>query len=293
MVTGDHELFPSASQWPAHADLVDGLRREVEAAADWRWLELSCSLASGRVDEFSDVDAGIGHDLEADDLAARGLSLVHAIGSAEDVLVHADECWPPGIIRLAVEYRSGVQLDLVLMPATRRLGLPDGALALVDKDGVLAQSWTPPVAEAAPEQVREWLMLGWWALSHTAKYVHRQSLFEAIEALHEARRQALRLFAAAHHVPFPSFGLVSLLDFEPFELPTGLEATYAPPNDGAVVLEAASALADLLDSAALGAAETFDTDLTTQWASIVRQRLITAEQPQRNSTRYEASAGPR
>jgi hypothetical protein len=31
-----------------------------------------------------------------------------------------------------VEYTSGVQLDLVLMPALERQGIPDGDLAIVD-----------------------------------------------------------------------------------------------------------------------------------------------------------------
>jgi hypothetical protein len=273
-VRSEHgEVFPSASDLPLHSDLVDALRREVEATAGWRWLELSCSLASGRGDRFSDIDAGIGHEVAIDDLAGRGSDLVHAIAPTVDVLVHADEAWPPGIVRLAVEYRNGVQLDLVLMPSTRRPGLPDGALAVVDKDGLLAQPWTPPVATATAEQAREWVMLGWWALSNTAKYLQRQSLFEAIESLHEARRRALRLYAVANRIPYPSFGLVSLLDFEPFDLPHDLESTYSLPDDPTGVLGSALAVADLLDSVAEGAGDSLAADLATPWATVARSRL--------------------
>lgn len=278
-MSGHDEVFPSASDLPAHSNLVDALRREVEAAAAWRWLELSCSLASGRGDQFSDIDVHIGHELPVEELASRGSDLVHAISSTIDVLVHADEAWPPGILRFAAEYQNGVQLDLVLMPSTRKPGLPDGAIALVDKDGLLAQNWTPPVATATAEQAREWAMLGWWALSNTAKYLRRRSLFEAVESLNEARHHALRLFAVAHRVPYPSFGLVTLLDFEPFDLPDDLLSTFSLPNDPAAVLRAALAVADLLDSVGEGAGHSLAADLTTPWAAIARTRLAATQQP--------------
>lgn len=263
---------------PKHSSLIEALRREVESSDWWRWLELGCSLAAGRGDEQSDVDVAVGHRLmNGPELEAAGNALVRGIGSPSGVLVHAEASWPEHIIRFAVEYETGVQLDLVLMPADHRPGLPDGSVAVVDKDGLLADVWTPPVAEATAEQARQWTMLGWWALSNVAKYVRRTSLFEAIDALTDARTQALRLFAVGRGIPYAAFGLTSLLDFEPFEVPDRLAVTYAGPSDPDAVLDAAWAVWDLLDAAASAAAAELDVDLTTAWADIARARLRAAD----------------
>lgn len=172
--------------------------------------------------------------------------------------------------------RPGVQLDLMLMPAERRPGLPQSSVALVDKDGLLADVWTPPVAEATADQAREWTMLGWWALSNVAKYVRRASLFEAVAALADARAHALRLFAVARGIPYPAFGLTSLLDFEPFELPDELRATYALPSQPDAVIDAAWAVSDLLGAGAADVGRKFGVDLATAWAGIARARLRAA-----------------
>lgn len=271
---GADQLLPFASELPVHAAVIDGLRRQVERSDQWRWLELSCSLASGRGDEHSDVDAAIGHTLAAEDLESSGEELVRSVTPVVDLLVHVGPGWPPESCRVAVEYEVGVQLDLLLMPASRRQGLPNGAMAIVDKDDVLVDPWTPPVAAPPTEQeAREWVMLGWWAISDTAKHLRRGSLFEAVERMSEARQHALRLFAASHEIPYPSFGMVSLLDFEPFELPVALERTYAVPGSAASVLTAALAIADLLDATTSATAETVDVQLLSPWAEIGRQRL--------------------
>lgn len=264
---------------PRHAEVIDALRREVETSGAWRWLELSCSLASGRGDDLSDVDVGIGHDLAVDELRPSGLLLIEALGTPLDVLVHRQDSWPPGILRFAVEYASSVQLDLVIMPAGHRPGLPEGSIAVVDKDSRLSEAWTPPVATVEGEQAREWAMLGWWALSNTAKYVRRQSLFEAVESLSESRTQALRLFAAGRRVPYPSFGLTTLLNFEPFELPAQLEDTYSLPTDPGRIIAAAWAMADLLRSTSSAAGEALGQDLSTPWQAVAESRLQLAGEP--------------
>ena len=192
--------------------MIGALEAAVRAAGTWRWLEGCCSLAAGRGDEVSDVDAGIGYGAALDPatLDSLGHELVHAAGEPIDVVAHVVPGWPPETRRFAVEYRNGVQLDLVLMPAARRVGLPTGDVAVVDKDGNLAQSWTPPVANPpTAAEAREWLLLGWWALSDVAKYVRRRS-------------------------------------FPPYELPPNLAATYATPTSAQQVLAAANAIADLL-----------------------------------------------
>ena len=261
---------------PAHSALIERLLEEVEAGEAWRWLDLCCSLASGRGDELSDIDVGVGHRVDAEELGARGIELVEAVGANHGVLVHAEDRWPSGVLRFAVEYRSGVQLDLVAMPAEHRPGLPDASIALVDKDGDLGESWTPPVATATATQAREWIMLGWWAVSNIAKYLRRGSLFEAVEALRDARTQCLRLHAVGQGIPYPAFGLTSLLDYEPYEVPDQLAAAHAIPESPADVLKAAWAVVGLLDSSAEHAAAALDTDLSTPWAAVARVRLEAA-----------------
>ena len=285
------------SDLPNHARLIEQLRLAVVDDDRWRWLELSCSLAAGRGDRWSDIDVGIGHDVADELLRTAGLDLVERIGSAVDVLVHADPAWPDGILRFAVEYSValpaatghaavddgiGIQLDLVFMPAGHRPGLPDGSQVLVDKDDHLSTIWTPPVARATAEQAREWTMLGWWALSNVAKYLQREARYEAVAALEEARTQTLRVFAAARAVPYPAFGLTTLLDAEPAVLPDRLDATYAAPDDPDGILAAAFAIVELLTAAADEAGVRLERDLSTPWATTVVARLgHVGEQPLR------------
>ncbi|MGQ0615750.1 MAG: hypothetical protein ACT4PW_01970 [Acidimicrobiia bacterium] len=266
---------------PLQAAVVERLESLVQRSPRWRWLEVSCSLAAGRGDELSDVDAGIGYggELHVSDLDAAGLAVVAEVGHATDVLLQVMPGWPIDIRRLAVEFEEGVQLDLVIMPSERRVGLPTGAVAVVDKDGRLESPWTPPVEDVpTPDVAREWLMLGWWALSDVAKYLRRESVFEAVERLVEARQQALRLYAVGERTPFPSFGLVSLLDFPPYRLPERLGATYSLPRQRGEVLRAALATADLLEDAGRDAAQTLGSVLSTPWADAARLRLAAVAQ---------------
>ena len=271
------ELVPGADALPRQRQVLQRLRNEVVRGDQWRWLELGCSLAAGRGDQYSDIDAGIGYaaPLEPAQLDQEGSALVAAAGEVVDQLVHAVPGWSPQVRRFAVEYASGVQLDLVLMPAQERPGLPPGGLALCDKDGQLATAWRPPAADPpSAAQAREWTMLGWWAISDVAKYLRRASWYEAAERVGEARQQALRLFAAARRVPYPVFGLVSLLDTEPAELPRGLDRTYCEPTGPEPVAAAALATADLLAAAAADAAVVLQADLDTAWEATARRRLV-------------------
>jgi hypothetical protein len=135
------------SQLPHQAAVIDRLREVVAEPDEWRWLEVCCSLDGA------------------------GRAVVEQCGIVTDALAHVMPGWPPETRRLAVEFDTGVQLDLVLMPSTRRSGLPTGAIAVVDKDRRLTRPWQPPAEDApSPALAREWLMLGWWALSDVAKY---------------------------------------------------------------------------------------------------------------------------
>ncbi len=52
-------------------------------------------------------------------------------------------------------------------------------------------------------------------------------MLEALEQLNRARERVLQLWAVAEQVPYPAFGLVSLLDNPGASLPPAIEATYA------------------------------------------------------------------
>jgi hypothetical protein len=96
--------------------------------------------------------------------------------------------------------------------------------------------------------VREWAFQGWCALADLGKYLRRDSLWEALNRLHDARAELWRLRALAAAVPDPQYGVTSLLDFAPAAVTPELAATVAtldPPS----LLTAARQLANLLTEA--------------------------------------------
>jgi hypothetical protein len=262
---------------PRHAAVITALAAAVEANDVWSSLLVGCSLGSERGDEWSDIDAGLAYrtPLDADDLDDAGRDLIASAGTVIDVLVHRLDGMDDTCRRFAVEYADGIQLDLAVVPApwqrTRSRDIP-----IVDKDGDLEHLVEAPAEltrTRARQQLREWVMLGWWAVSDVAKYIERDSLFEAAARIESIRGQALRVHAFAENIPDPVHGLTSLLDYPPFELPPGLRDTYCRPDDRASVVDAAHAAAALLASAAEHAAKQSAIDLSTPWASTARQRL--------------------
>ncbi len=241
----------------------------------WRFLEVGCSLGAGGGDELSDIDAGLGYDgIDVSILHDAAREFAVQIGEPVDFVVHRMESWPDAICRIAAEYDEGIQLDLVLMPAAGRSGLPDRSFAVIDKDQRLSDVVAPTVRNPPSTDVaREWVVLGWWAIATADKYVRRRSLFEAVRAIDEARAYALRLWAAGAGVPYPSFGVTSLLDFPPFELPGQLAATYALPEDPNAVAAANRSTADLLAAASASASATLGGEVKSPLASTVRGRL--------------------
>jgi hypothetical protein len=162
----------------------------------------------------------------------------------------------------------------VLLPAEWRDGVPDRTCVVVDKDGRLGTPWTPPSRRPPDEaMLREWMFLGWWALSASAKYLSRQSLVEAVEALGEARKHALQLYAVSRSVPYPGFGLVSLLDFPPFELPPSLVDTYCRPSDFASVLAAVRTCTDLMERSCADACSVLGVNFDVAIGEPTRRRL--------------------
>jgi hypothetical protein len=266
------------SRLPRHAALLDSMSDVVNGASCWRFLEVGCSLGAGGGDELSDIDAGLGYDgIDVHDLHDAAGQFALRIGVPADFIVHRMDGWPEDVCRVAAEYDDGLQLDLVVLPAASRSGLRNRSFVVVDKDQRLSVAITPP-ARLPPsiEVAREWVVLGWWAISTADKYVRRNSLFEAVQAIDEARAHALRLWTAGHDVPYPAFGLTSLLDFPPYELPPDLAATYAVPDDVDAVAAANRATAELLATASDSAGASLGTDIGSPLAASIRRRLASS-----------------
>jgi hypothetical protein len=225
----------AALHLPAHEAVLRALVER--AATDPRvdWVELGGSLAEGRGDALSDLDLGLGVTTSE---TAFVTDLLADLGPT--IALHPHD-WS-GSPRWWVVYASGLQVDLVALPAESRPGRAPGALALVDKSGRLATEFRPRLTSAPPAEVERWAFDGWEALGNVAKYLARGSLHEALDQLARARTDVLRLWAAAEGVRYPAFGLTSLLDDPDAHLPGGLDATYA------------TARADELHAAALATA---------------------------------------
>jgi hypothetical protein len=260
IVTGRHWVSAMPDAVAGQRRLLDALMVAVEPDARWRWLELSCSLARGAGDALSDIDAGLGvRDEDYEAVLAQVPNLLAGLGPMVGLLDH-DLGWSGPHRRFFVQYDGfvqddgsgpadhGVQLDLVVVPATFRTGLPPGAVALLDRDGRLATSVSPRVLRAREVDRREWAFLGWAALADATKYLTRGSLWEAHDRIETARQQVWRLVAAAADVDYPMFGITSLLD-DGVALPPPAERTVVPLQAEAVA-SAANLLADLLTEAA-------------------------------------------
>jgi hypothetical protein len=262
------------STLPGHAAVLDGLVAAVEGDERWRWLELGCSVAGGRGDSRSDLDVAIGAVPAGDGSLPvdAAVAMVRSLGPLTDLLVH-ELPGRPHHRRIAAELADGVQLDLVVFPATDRPGLPPGSVALVDEDGTLATPWRPDViGTPAPEVLREWAFLGWWALSDTAKYLARGAVFEAADRIAEARSLALRLHAAAQRIDYPLFGLTAILDEPEPAIPMWLEETYSVAEP-APLRAAAHACGRLLRDAQTAVSMQLGVDLDVPLREAVLRRL--------------------
>lgn len=177
------------------------------------------------------------------------------IAPTVDLLTHTIPEWGTSPHRrIFVQYRDGRQIDLVVQPVRAATGRVPDAVVLYDPDGRLAEERVPRVAAASIVDVRDWELLGWESLANAAKYLERGSAWEALARVTQGRDLALRLWAVAEGVPYPLFGLTSLLDAEPPRLPDGLDATSARA-DLIELAAAARACAVLLRDASARARE--------------------------------------
>jgi hypothetical protein len=220
-----------------------GLLAAVEADGRYRALELQCSVARGAGDELSDLDAGLWAADDAWDGAVAAVpALLRGLAPTVDLLERTEAA----TMYFFAQYEDGTQIDLLVLRASTAKGRVPTAVVLFDPDGLLAEPWTPASLEASAAEVREWSFLAWLALSNLDKYLRRGSLWEARAQLEYARSNLLRLHATRLAVPYPGFGLTSLLDDERASLPHGLDATVATLDAGDL-RRAGVALAHLLE----------------------------------------------
>ena len=102
-----------------------------------------------------------------------------------------------------------------------------------------------PTPGVAPPALREWAFLACAALADVGKYLRRRSSWEAHARLGTARDELWKLVAVALGVPDPCYGLTSIVDFAPEQVPAGMRATVAGLDLDALTA-AAVAAADLL-----------------------------------------------
>lgn len=234
----------------AHAAI---LRRMVDACgADSRMraLQVQGSIGRGTGDALSDIDVGVVvAEVAWPAICAEIPAFVRGLG---EVLDHYQHFLPdqgdPGSLKAWAQFPSGIQLDLLVLPASRLLGSgPDGR-NLFDRDHLLMPT-DHPMRVSEQAEVAKWAFLAWHDLSEVAKYVQRGQTLAAAEWLNSARQATISCWAAAHGVEYAGFANVAaarLGVIAPW--PDGIEETYAGPDAGAI-LAAASALARLQEAA--------------------------------------------
>ena len=233
---------------PLHGEVLRQLRDGARLDARVVQVSVGCSIARGTADEFSDIDCELSLSEEA---WPSGLELVEPlVRSCGDVVELLHHQWPGAGTgesrRTAVVYASGVQLDLMVWPVSAWSGMrPPNTVVLYATCPVFTRPWDPGGALASDARLREWRFLGWWALLDADKYLRRGSFWEARQRLEQARTVVWQLSAAAQGVPFPEYGITSLLDAAGARLPDAAETTAAL-NDIPGLRAAVSRCADLL-----------------------------------------------
>ncbi|HEY2262423.1 MAG TPA: hypothetical protein VGI96_07350 [Streptosporangiaceae bacterium] len=215
-----------------------------EADANIRWLLIGCSVARGAGDGLSDLDLAMGVQEDRFDTAV--VEVCRAVDHLSE-LVDSFHHQLPGRLarheRIFAQYANRCQVDLVVFAGEPPGSVPN-AVVLYDPGHRLSASAEPQPVSAG--QIREWAFLGWCALADLGKYLRRGSLWEAHERLHEARGYFWRLWAIAHDIPQSQYGLTSVLDYAPEQLPAAAEGTVSG-LDLPKLLSAARCLARLLN----------------------------------------------
>ncbi len=212
---------------------LSGQQAILTALLDWceatprvSWFVVACSVGRGAADSLSDLDTGMALDVTEAAFDAAVADVHRAVDAAGD-LVESYHHKLPGVAmtheRIFAQYADRCQVDLVVTRLAEKFGGVKDEVALYDPDGHRVAKFEPSPATA--KQVREWAFNGWNCLADVGKYLRRGSAWEALERLHQARAEYWRLLAVACGVANPQYGITSLLDFAPDQVPATLAAT--------------------------------------------------------------------
>ncbi|MFI5081914.1 MAG: hypothetical protein ACHQCE_12635, partial [Streptosporangiales bacterium] len=210
------------SELAAQRGLLRGLLALCDADDRISWLVIGCSLARGAGDRLSDLDMAMG--IRDEDFEAARPDLRRAVDGLGE-LVESYYHQLPGLTqaheRIFAQFADRSQVDLVLFPASVPGGsVPDVVVLYDPDDRLVTAAERKPVTSG---QVREWAFGGWCALADLGKYLRRGSTWEALARLNEARAQLWQLWAVTLDVPDPQYGLTSILDFAPGQVPASFE----------------------------------------------------------------------
>jgi hypothetical protein len=227
--------------------LLRRLLAECEARDSFSWLVVACSVGRGAADRLSDLDMGMGLRDEVFDTALGELrEVIDGLGDLIDSYRH--QIAGRGVLheRIFAQYADRCQIDLVAIPASQTIGAVRDEVLLYGADMHQVELFEQQAPTAG--QLREWAFGGWCALADVGKYLRRGSAWEALQRLNEARDHAWRLWAAVLDVRNPQYGLTSILDFAPDELPAAMDDTVSGLGQ-AGLLAAARSLAGQLTAA--------------------------------------------
>jgi hypothetical protein len=213
-------------------------------------LDLAMGVEAGDGDDGDSAD-GDGDSVEGAGSAAAFDAIAQRVQDGVDRLGDLVESYHhqiPGVgdrhRRIFAQYADRCQLDLVVLDAEVDGGRVPGSAVLYDPEGRLSVHGVER-KRATPALVREWAFHAWCELADCGKYLRRGSLWEAFGQLHQARTHLWCLYAAAHDVPDPQYGVTSVLDFAPDTVSAAMEATVSD-LDAARLLAAVRATARML-----------------------------------------------
>jgi predicted nucleotidyltransferase len=263
------------------------LLRVCEKDPDIRWLAIGCSLARDAADRLSDLDLAVGlADDRFDAALPRLRQVVDGLADLVESLHHQLPAVRSAHERIFAQYADRCQVDLVAFLASEPIGSVPDVVVLYDPGGLMASAAERPAVtqevtpDVTPDQVREWAFTGWCALADLGKYLRRGSRWEAHARLHEARAQLWQLWAVSQGVPSPQYGLTSVLDFAPGQLPDGIDTT-ASDLDPARLLAAGRNLARLLTDVGTGLPSGHQAALPQAMARFVQADLAGVRLPGR------------
>ena len=230
-----------------HGRVLRALVAAAHADPRIRALQVQGSVGRGEADRHSDLDLGVLVEASGWEEAA---GLVQGLVAGLDAIVDAHlELLPSAedarMLRAWAQLDSGIQVDLLALPAGERLGSgPDGR-TLYDPD-LLVLKTDHPERMAAPAQVERWSFLSWHSLADAAKAYERGRLLLATELLNPSRQALISCWGAAHGLDYAAYAnVVAAALGVSCPWPEGLELTYAQPADPGSLRAALLQLADL------------------------------------------------